>query len=470
MQNQLNRLLKVEDIIKKPLALIIDDEKSICTTLAGIFSDEGWETIIAYSGREGIDFYKRNTVDLVLLDVWMKGLDGIQTLQKLKEVKHEIPVVIMSGHGTIETAVRATKLGAFEFLEKPLSLEKLIPMIEHADKLRQLRTHGDLNGEHTFQLIGHSEAMSAVHRKIKVVAPRNSWVLITGENGTGKEVVARNIHLQSTRGDKEFVAVNCAAIPEELIESELFGHAKGAFTNALGSKQGKFEKAHQGTLFLDEIGDMSLKTQAKILRILQEQSFERLGDTQTIQVDVRVIAATNKDLQTEIKNGNFREDLYYRLNVIPVHLCPLRERKEDIIILANYFFIKFSLELKEPSKKLSKEVEHCLLNYHWPGNVRELKNLVERLSILVPSETIHVSDLPSGIRELGCSVEFSEDICFQNATLKEARNKFEKSFIIEKLEQFSWNISKTAEAIGIERSNLHRKLRNYGIDLKRLKL
>ena len=453
----------------KPLALIIDDERSICSTLAGVFSDEGGKSLTASSGKEGINYYKNNHVDLVLLDVWMKGLDGIQTLQKLKEIKGEVPIVIMSGHGTIETAVKATKLGAFDFLEKPLSLEKLIPMIEHAAKLQSLREYGNNLGDHSYQLIGESESIGAIHRKIKVVAPRNSWVLITGENGTGKEVVARNIHLQSTRGDKSFVAVNCAAIPEELIESELFGHAKGAFTNALSSKKGKFELAHQGTLFLDEIGDMSLKTQAKILRILQEQSFERLGDTQTISVDVRVIAATNKDLQEEIKLGSFREDLYYRLNVIPIHLTPLRERGRDILVLANFFFEQLSLELGEPTKCFSSEAENNLLSYHWPGNVRELRNLVERLSILVTSRFIEVDDLPDYIKE--CKVD-TENLSEPNspATLKEARSHFEKSFIIEKLEEHGWNISKTAEAIGVERSNLHRKLRNFGIDLKRLKM
>ncbi|MFK7825022.1 MAG: sigma-54-dependent transcriptional regulator [Oligoflexales bacterium] len=453
----------------KPLALIIDDERSICSTLAGVFSDEGWKSLTASSGREGINYYKNNHVDLVLLDVWMKGLDGIQTLQKLKEIKGEVPIVIMSGHGTIETAVKATKLGAFDFLEKPLSLEKLIPMIEHAAKLQSLREHGNNLRDHSYELIGESESIGAIHRKIKVVAPRNSWVLITGENGTGKEVVARNIHLQSTRGDKSFVAVNCAAIPEELIESELFGHAKGAFTNALSSKKGKFELAHQGTLFLDEIGDMSLKTQAKVLRILQEQNFERLGDTQTIEVDVRVIAATNKDLQEEIRIGRFREDLFYRLNVIPIHLTSLRERGKDILVLANFFLEQLSLELGEPAKFFTSDAENNLVRYHWPGNVRELRNLVERLSILVTTRGIEAEDLPEYIKECKADSENLNELN-SSATLKEARSHFEKSFIIEKLEEHGWNISKTAEAIGVERSNLHRKLRNFGIDLKRLKI
>ena len=455
----------------KPLALIVDDEKSICSTLEGIFTDEGWGSLSAYSGREGHNLYRSHQVDLVLLDVWMKGMDGIQTLQKMKEIKDGVPIVIMSGHGTIETAVKATKLGAFDFLEKPLSLEKLIPMIEHAAKLRQLKERGELSGERSYQLIGSSDAIAAIHRKIKVVAPRNSWVLITGENGTGKEVVARNIHLQSTRADKSFVAVNCAAIPEELIESELFGHVKGAFTNALSAKQGKFQLAHQGTLFLDEIGDMSLKTQAKILRILQEQKFERIGDTQTIGVDVRVIAATNKDLQEEIKSGHFREDLYYRLNVIPIHLSPLRDRQSDIIILARHFLREISMELNEAPKELSLDAQRCLSLYSWPGNVRELRNLLERLCILVPGSHIEQKDLPDLMGKVdGKLAKIGAVRSSYGSTLKEARSRFEKTFIVEKLEEYGWNISKTAEAIGVERSNLHRKLRTYGIDLKRLKV
>lgn len=459
--------------IHKPTALIVDDEQSICTTLAGVFSDEGWESLSARSGLEAIRMFQKNSVDLVLLDVWMQGMDGIQTLQKLRDLKGDIPVVIMSGHGTIETAVRATRLGAFDYLEKPLSLEKLIPLIEHADKIRQIRQGDDQVVSKDFRLIGESEAMAAIHRKIKVIAPRNSWVLITGENGTGKEVVARNIHLQSPRVDKSFVAVNCAAIPEELIESELFGHAKGAFTSAVSARRGKFELAHQGTLFLDEIGDMSLKTQAKILRILQEQSFERLGDVETINVNVRVLAATNKDLQEEIAAGRFREDLYYRLNVIPMSVPPLRERRSDIPVLAEFFLREMGRELGENPRRLSMDALRAMKNYSWPGNVRELRNLIERLSILVAGDYIDLTDLPELIRHPaggGESVEWDEEFSTSGSTLKEAKNSFERSFIIEKLEEYGWNISKTAEAIGIERSNLHRKLRLYGIDTKRLKL
>ncbi|MCB9228384.1 MAG: sigma-54-dependent Fis family transcriptional regulator [Deltaproteobacteria bacterium] len=456
------------------MALIVDDEESICSTLEGIFSDEGWESLSVRSGLEAVRVFQKHLVDLVLLDVWMPGLDGIQTLQKLRDLKADVPVVIMSGHGTIETAVKATRLGAFDYLEKPLSLEKLIPLIEHAGKIRQLR-HGETQAiSKDFRLIGESEAMAAIHRKIKVIAPRNSWVLITGENGTGKEVVARNIHLQSPRVNKSFVAVNCAAIPEELIESELFGHAKGAFTNAVSLRRGKFEQAHQGTLFLDEIADMSLKTQAKILRILQEQSFERLGDSETIDVNVRVLAATNKNLQEEIEAGRFREDLYYRLNVIPVHVPPLRERPGDIPVLAEFFLREMGRELGERPKQLSFEALRAMESYSWPGNVRELRNLIERLSILAAGDYIDRSELPEMIRlpegAAAAGGEWESDLSQLGSTLKEARSSFERSFIMEKLEEYGWNVSRTAEAIGVERSNLHRKLRIYGIDAKRLKL
>lgn len=454
----------------KPCVLIVDDEKSICDSLAGIFSDEGWASAVAFSGAEGIEKFKKQAVDLVLLDVWMNGLDGIETLQIMKSIKPYVPIVIMSGHATIETAVKATKLGAFNFLEKPLSFEKLIPLMEYAANRATIQRTEPAIKDSNYQIIGQSEAIARIHRQIRIIAPRNSWVLITGENGTGKEVVARNIHLQSLRADKPFVAVNCAAIPEELIESELFGHTKGAFTNAIMTKRGKFELAHQGTLFLDEIGDMSLRTQAKILRILQEQSFERVGGSESVSIDVRVIAATNKNLQAEIKAGNFREDLFYRLNVIPLHMKPLRERKEDIVLLADYFLQKMADELKEAKKELTDEAKAILKNYNWPGNVRELKNLIERLSILVNRSWIDNEDLFELVQlEEGDFHGFAPQVS-PKTTLREAKLDFERMFIVDKLKENDWNISKTAEAIGIERSNLHRKLRSYDIDLKRLKL
>lgn len=450
------------------LALIVDDEKGIRGALAGVLSDEGWETVEAKNGKEGIQKFIKERPDLVLLDVWMPGMDGIQTLQKIKELNDEVPIVIMSGHGSIETAVKTTKLGAFDFLEKPLSIDKLLPMLSHAEEIKNLKEKKLLSKEDKYQLIGESDVMSQVRRHTKIIAPRNAWVLITGENGTGKEVLARNIHKESPRSKKPFIAVNCAAIPEQLIESELFGHARGAFTNAISNKRGKFELANDGTLFLDEIADMSLQTQAKVLRILQEQCFERVGSTETIKVDVRVIAATNKDLEVEIDKGNFREDLYYRLNVIPFGLPPLRERGNDVLLLSDYFLSMLALDLGEPRKALSADVSKAFLHYSWPGNIRELKNLLERLCIMVSGNEILLSDLEP---QIAACAQVSEKPTLKTdaATLKQARTDFERAFILDKLEENFWNVSKTAEAIGIERSNLHKKMKAFDIDPKRLK-
>ncbi len=454
----------------KPLVLIIDDEKSICETLSGLLQDEGWDTLSACSGKEGIDLFKKHPVDLVFLDVWMKHLDGIQTLQELKRIKEDIPIVVMSGHGTIETAVKATKLGAYDFLEKPLSIEKILPILEHARKVRSLEPRTFLYfTEKNYELIGKSDEIASIHRQIRNIARRNSWVLISGENGTGKEVVARNIHLQSSRAEKNFVAVNCAAIPEELIESELFGFVKGAFTHATYTKVGKFELAHRGTLFLDEIGDMSLKTQAKILRILQEQCLERVGDNTPIPIDVRVIAATNKNLMDEIRNGNFREDLYYRLNVVPVRMPPLRERLDDIPVLCDYFLSKIALEFHEEQKHLEENALKLLKQYSWPGNVRELKNTLERICIMVPNSLVkeaHINEV--FYEQFGSTATELPQILSE--TLKEARNQFERSFIINKLEENEWNISKTADSIGLERSHLHRKMRLFDIEAQRRRI
>ena len=458
--------------IQRPVALIVDDESAICETLAGVLSDEGWDSYTALSGEEGLILFRRKLPDIVLLDVWMDGMDGIETLQKMKGVNDRVPIVVMSGHASIETAVRATKLGAFDFLEKPLSLEKLLPMVEHAREAYATRKQQNEDVvSQKYEIIGDSEEIQKIKRQLHVVAPRNSWVLITGENGSGKEIAARNIHALSKRSNKPFVAVNCAAIPEELIESELFGHAKGAFTNAIAMKRGKFELAHQGTLFLDEIGDMSLKTQAKVLRILQEQSFERVGGDETINIDVRVIAATNKNLQDEIRAGRFREDLFYRLNVIPIEMPALRQRKFDIPILAAHFLGQMAAELKEKKKTIEPEAMKIFKNYLWPGNIREFRNIVERLCILVVDPVIKVSDIPELLSQepnsgddpaLGYQVSLG-------ASLKTARTEFERFFILDRLEENDWNVSKTADAIGIERSNLHRKLRTYNIDPKRLK-
>lgn len=453
---------------KTPLALIVDDEQRIRDTLADVFEDEGWQTVVAKNGQEAIVQYKRERPDLVLLDVWMPGIDGIGTLQSLKRLDQDVPVVIMSGHGTIETAVRATKLGAFDYLEKPLSLDKILPLLEHAMEIKH-RKAGESQKAGALPLIGECEAIETIKRQIELVAPRNSWVLITGENGTGKEVVARNIHERSSRANQTFVAVNCAAIPEELIESELFGHTKGAFTNAIASKKGRFELAHKGTLFLDEIGDMSLKTQAKILRILQEQKFEKVGGTETIDVDVRVVAATNKDLKREIARGSFREDLYYRLNVIPFELPPLRERGDDLRTLTGHFLREMAWDLGESVKEISEEAYQILKNYNWPGNIRELKNLLERLCIMVPETRVephHLQGLLQLSTEASPPASHVVDVARSAETLKQAKTDFERAFILDKLEENQWNVTKTAEAIGVERSNLHRKLKLYGIDPK----
>ena len=458
---------------EKLLALVIDDEVSICTALAGVLSDEGWNSISAHSGKEGFGKLQKTQPDVVFLDVWMQGWDGIETLQKIKDLRSDLPVVIMSGHATIDTAVRATKLGAYEFLEKPLSLDKIIPLLNQIKdfKFRRESQQSEVQSL-SAQIIGQSTAIDQIRRQLTVVAPKNVWVLITGENGTGKEIVARNLHTLSIRSTKPFIAINCAAIPEELIESELFGYTKGAFTNALASKKGKFELAHEGTLFLDEIADMSLKTQAKILRILQEQQFERLGDNHTVQVDVRVIAATNKDLEEEIAAGRFREDLFYRLNVIPFHLPPLRERDADVLGLAEEFLIRSSAQMGITKKQLSEGVKQAFLKYQWPGNIRELKNLIERLCILAPGNFIELSDLPASLLK---NQKSSSDNSNQQAvspsmdSLRQARNDFERTYILDKLREYNWNVSKTAEAIGIERSNLHRKLKSYDIDPKLLK-
>lgn len=442
--------------------MIVDDEKNIRCSLEGVLADEGYEVTSAGSAEEALSKIEGSVPDLVLLDIWLPGMDGVDALRELKNRYPDLPVIMISGHGTVETAVKATKLGAYDFLEKPLSLEKVVLTVEHALEQKRLREENLELMERTrreYVIIGRSAVMEELKRDILRVAPTNSWVLITGENGTGKELVARNIHLNSNRSGKPFVAVNCAAIPEELIESELFGHEKGAFTGAVSSKKGKFDMADKGTLFLDEIADMSLKTQAKILRILEEESFERVGGTKRISVDVRVLAATNKDLKEEITKGNFREDLYYRLNVIPFRVPSLRERIEDIPLFVDHFLTEFSSEVGKEVPRVTPEAMEVFMRYDWPGNVRELRNLMERLVIMTPSDVITPDDIPSYIKG-GPAVQ-SRDIF--SGTLKEARREFEREYIVKKLEEFGGNIAKTAESIGIERSHLYRKIKSYGI-------
>lgn len=451
--------------------LVVDDEESILQSVEGILCDEGFEVVRAMSGTEALERIEENIPDAVLLDIWMPGLDGIETLVKIKEICPTLQVIMMSGHGNIETAVKATRLGAYDFIEKPLSLEKLVLAINNALEYNRLEEEISLLRETQlgrYRITGQSKAIAQLKEQIRIVAPTNAWVLISGENGTGKELVAHTIHRLSKRSRKPMVEVNCAAIPEELIESELFGHEKGAFTGASTMRKGKFDLAHEGTLFLDEIGDMSLKAQSKTLRILQEQKFERVGGSKTISVDVRVIAATNKDLEAEIEKGRFREDLYFRLNVIPMRVPPLRERREDIPELVREFIQDFALAMNTDPKEIGPEASAVLQQYEWPGNVRELKNLVERLMIMTPGAVIDAKDIPSPYSQTpGASEEMPEAL--QAGTLKEARSAFEKAYIESKLRECNWNISQTAEVIGVERSNLHRKIKAYGLDDGRFK-
>ena len=445
--------------------LIVDDEPSIIQSLHGILTDEGFEVIDADGGLKALDIIKETIPDIIVLDIWMPDIDGIETLKRIRELYPSVQVIMISGHGTIETAVRATKLGAYDFIEKPLSLEKVLLSINNALNYNRLEAELDLFRERErlkYQITGHSQAITELKEQIKIVAPTNAWVLIVGENGTGKELVAHTIHRLSKRNTKPLIEVNCAAIPEDLIESELFGHEKGAFTGATTMKRGKFDQANNGMLFLDEIGDMSLKAQSKVLRILQEQRFERVGGNRTISVDVRVIAATNKNLEKEIERGTFRDDLYFRLNVIPMRIPPLRERVDDIQELVNEFLDEFSLDTKKERKFLSPDAMELLKKYTWPGNVRELKNLTERMAIMYPGRVITAKEIPppfntSRIEEGKLETFFSFD------TLKEAREMLEKNFIASKLKEFEGNISKTAEAIGVERSNLHKKIKAYGL-------
>jgi two-component system nitrogen regulation response regulator NtrX len=447
--------------------LVVDDEEGILGSVSDILGDEGYRTVTATNGNEALRIMDAEPADLLLLDVAMPGKNGIDTLAEVRQRWPHVPVVMMSGHGSVETAVRATKLGAYDFLEKPLSYDKILLSVRHClDSARLELENAQLRDQlrRENELIGESSVMAELKGQITVAAPTEGWVLITGENGTGKEVVARLLHINSKRADASFVAVNCAAIPEELIESELFGHEKGAFTGALQTKRGKFEVADGGTIFLDEIGDMSLMTQAKILRILQEHQFERVGGTQTLEVNVRVIAATNKNLETEMAAGRFREDLYYRLNVIPFHVPALRDRRDDIPLLIDYFLTRFAGEDGRQLPALSAEALERMMAYPWPGNVRELQNLVERLVLMTPGDVINVPDLPAQVAAPG-----REKLLRGLATdkLADARAAFEREFLEEKLRENEGNISRTAEVVGLARESLSRKLRSLGVEVKK---
>ncbi len=453
--------------MSRELLLVVDDEPAILTTLAGVLSDEGFNVRTASSGNEGLEAISQSLPALVLLDIWMPGLDGIETLKKIREQYPNLLVIMMSGHGSIETAVKAIKLGAYDYIEKPLTTQKVLLVVRHAlNEQRLARENLTLREEveRRFEMVGEGPAMRRLKEQILTAGPSNSRVLISGENGTGKELVARAIHLSSPRHAAPFVEINCAAIPESLIENELFGHERGAFTGALAVKKGKFEGAEGGTLFLDEIGDMSLPTQARVLRVLQEQEFHRVGGTGSIRVDARVIAASNKNLQEEIKRGAFREDLFYRLNVIPLAIPPLRERKEDIPLLVCHFISETAREQRLPPKEIAADALEIFNDYAWPGNIRELKNIVERLMIMVPRPVITAGDLPLFLEmelgETGIPAESSGP----GRSLREARAAFEKNLIMERLRENGWNVNRAAEDLGIERTYLYRKMKALGID------
>src|SRR3984893_3749737 len=441
--------------------LIVDDESGIRESLSALLRDEGYGVEAAATGEECLERLKSGGVDLVLLDVWLPKIDGLDTLERIQAQDGAPMVVMISGHGNIETAVRATKLGAFNFIEKPLSLEKVVLVVRNALEYLRLesenrRLRAELEERH--QILGSSVPMKALRQQIALTAPTNGRVLIYGESGTGKELVARALHAGSSRESMPFVEVNCAAIPEELIESEMFGHRKGSFTGASEDKVGKFLKAHGGTLFLDEVGDMSLKTQSKVLRVLEEQRVEPLGSNTPITVDVRVIAATNKKLEEEIGRNAFREYLFYRLNVIPFYVPALRDRIEDIPILAAHFLKAFCEEYGKKQKEFSAPAMDVLLSYPWPGNVRELRNLVERLVIICPSPRIEPHHLPP---ELFRGASKSPQKPYES--LHEARSAYEREFVLRKLEENRWNMTKAAAALGLERSHLYRKMRSLGI-------
>jgi two-component system nitrogen regulation response regulator NtrX len=448
-----------------PSILIVDDEAGVRSALAAVLGDEGYEVEAVESGEACLERVVRRAFDVVVLDIWLPGIDGLGTLERLRERRVDAEVVMISGHGNIESAVRAIKMGAFDFVEKPLSLEKTVLVVRNAVRQRRLeqenrRLRASIDKRLT--MIGESYVMAQLREQVAMAAPTNGRVLIYGENGTGKELVARTIHGLSRRRGGPFIEVNCAAIPEELIESELFGHVKGAFTGAVADRRGRFEAADGGTLFLDEIADMSLKTQAKVLRALQEQVVEPVGRSTGVKVDVRVIAATNKDLTGEIRTGRFREDLYFRLNVIPIFVPPLRDREADIPRLADHFIREFAREYGRRAKTFDASALGVLTAYAWPGNVRELRNTIERLMIMVPGDIVTAGDMT--FLDGGAGAAEQEAVEDGPVTpLHEARDRFERDYILRALARQHGNISRTADVLGVERSNLYRKMRGFGI-------
>ena len=453
---------------KKPVILITDDEKSIRGALKEILEFEKYATLEAENGTQALQIVESKSVDLVVLDIKMKGMDGIEVLEKIKDIRPELPVIMISGHGTIKIAVEATKMGAFDFLEKPPDLNRLLISVRNAlnsseliRENKQMRT--ELHG--SSDIIGESPAIANIKKMIQKVAPSNSRVLITGENGTGKELVAKSIHQNSKRSSKKFIGVNCAAIPSDLLESELFGHEKGAFTGASERRIGKFEQADEGTLFLDEIGDMSLDAQAKVLRALQESEIIRVGGNEPIQIDVRVLSATNKDLESEIKAGNFREDLFHRLNVIPIQVPPLRDRKEDIPVLARWFLKNLSeKEIVFSGKTFTEDALEELKKKNWSGNIRELQNAVERLAVLSADDEIGREDVQSSISNSKKIDDTLDQLVDENDSFHTYKEEAERLFLIRKLEKHDWNVSATADAIDIQRSHIYNKMKKYDIE------
>jgi two-component system, NtrC family, nitrogen regulation response regulator NtrX len=434
-----------------PSILIVDDEPSILRSLSGLLTDEGFEVITANNGYEALKVIDAEAPDLVLLDIWMPGIDGIETLKEIKKSSTSLPVIIITGHGNVETAVKATKLGAFDLIEKPLNIDKVIVTINNALNFRRLEEENRYLRKKTIEkhsISGKSAPVQALNIQIATVAPTESWVLIKGENGTGKELVARTIHQLSPRAESPMIDVNCAAIPETLIESELFGHEKGAISGSSTKKRGKFELANSGTIFLDEIGDMSLVTQAKLLRVLDEKKFQRMGAGRVLTTDVRVIAATNKDLEVEIENGRFREDLYYRLNVVPIEVPPLRARVEDIPTLVEIFLAEAATSNREKRKTMAPDAMEVLTRYNWPGNVRELKNLIERLAIMVQKDTISIKNLPANLSDPKTAV----GELFAIDSLEQARIAFEAAYVRKKLAAHDNDVGKTATAIGVKQN------------------
>ncbi len=453
---------------KKPVILITDDEKSIRNALREILEYENYSILEAENGEQALGIVSSKHIDLVLLDIKMKGMDGMEVLEKIKEQRNELPVIMISGHGTIKIAVDATKSGAFDFLEKPPDLNRLLISVRNAlnsseliRENRQIRTQ--LHGQ--TELIGNSPAIGRIKKLIEKVAPSNSRVLITGENGTGKELVARAIHHNSNRASKKFVDVNCAAIPAELLESELFGHEKGAFTGASSRRIGKFEQADGGTLFLDEIGDMTLEAQAKVLRVLQEGHIVRVGSNERIDVDVRVLSATNKDLIEEIEADGFREDLFHRLNVIPIHLPPLRERRDDIPLLSVWFLERLAeKEIVFAGKSFSEEALEEMQKQDWPGNIRELQNSVERLALLSQEDVISKSDVQNQVINRKKNKDLLDNLLEETDSFHEYKEEAERIFLLKKLEKYDWNVSATADAIDIQRSHIYNKMKKYDIE------